>query len=211
MNYNCNCKKFIYSDKNYSYWENRKTTSDEMEILQMLLLKNDLKNKEILHIGIGNSDFAKNFYLDNKITGISISKSEINYGESLNNKNYKVFFCDKYSLEFAKICKQNNFDFIIDTNLKSYSCCQKTFEFMINNIFNSINPNGMLITSINGMKWFKDLKPKLSFSLKKLFFFKLKEINGNKYNILTPDELNNLSQKFNIKMSFSDKLCYLKK
>ena len=62
MNYNCNCKKFNFSDKNYSYWENRKTTSDEMEILQMLLQENDLKNKEILHIGIGNSDFAKNFY-----------------------------------------------------------------------------------------------------------------------------------------------------
>jgi len=211
MNYNCNCKKFIFSDKNYSYWENRKTTSDEMEILQMLLLENDLKNKEILHIGIGNSDFAKNFYLNNKITGISISKSEINYGESLNNKNYKVFFCDKYSLDFANICKQNNFDFIIDTNLKSYSCCLKTFEFMIHNIFKSIKPKGMLITSVNGMKWFKDLKPKLSFSFRKFFFYKLKEINGNKHNILLPDELGNLSKKYNIKMSIDDKLCYLKK
>jgi hypothetical protein len=82
---------------------------------------------------------------------------------------------------------------------------------MISNIFQSINPNGMLITSVNGMKWFKDLKPKLSFSIKKFFFFKLKEINGNKNNILLPEELKNLSQKNNVKMTFDDKLCYLKK
>jgi hypothetical protein len=69
----------------------------------------------------------------------------------------------------------------------------------------------MLITSINGMKWFKDLRPKLSFSFKKFFFFKLKEINGNSRNILLLNELNSLSQKNNIKMTFDDKLCYLKK
>ena len=82
---------------------------------------------------------------------------------------------------------------------------------MIQNIFKSIKPNGMLITSINGMKWFKNLKPKLSFSFKKFFFYKLIEINGNKHNILLPKELNNLSKKHNIKMSINDKLCYLKK
>ena len=196
---------------NYSYWENRKTTSDEMEILQMLLLENDLKNKEILHIGIGNSDFAKNFYLNNKITGISISKSEINYGESLNNKNYKVFFCDKYSLDFANICKQNNFDFIIDTNLKSYSCCQVSFDFMINNMIDSLKSNGKIITSRNGMNWFKKLKPKLSFNLKKFFHFKLKEINGNSQNILTLNELKSISQKRKLKISFDKKICYLQK
>jgi hypothetical protein len=82
---------------------------------------------------------------------------------------------------------------------------------MICNVFKSINTNGMLITSINGMKWFKDLRPKLSFSLKKFFFFKLKEINSNKNNILLPEELKKLSQENNIKMTFNDKLCYLKK
>ena len=44
-----------------------------------------------------------------------------------------------------------------------------------------------------------------------LLFYKLKEINGNKHNILLPEELNNLSKKYDIKMSINDKLCYLKK
>ena len=39
----------------------------------------------------------------------------------------------------------------------------------------------------------------------------LKEINGNELNILTINELKNLSQKFKLRMSFDDKLCYLKK
>jgi hypothetical protein len=125
--------------------------------------------------------------------------------------NYKVFLFDKYSIQFKKFLDKNSFDLIIDTNLKSYSCCQESFEFMINNILKSIKPNGMLITSINGMKWFKKLKPKLSFSLKKFFYFKLKETIGNRNNVLSLSELNKLSNKNNVKMTFNEKLCYLKK
>ena len=98
--------------------------------------------------------------------------------------NYQSCLLDKYSIQFKQFLDKNKFDLIVDTNLKSYSCCQETFEFMINNLLKSINPNGMLITSINGMKWFKDLKPKLTFSFKKLFFFKLKEINHLKVSLV---------------------------
>ena len=33
MNYNCNCSRTNYLDHNYTYWENRKITSDEFEII----------------------------------------------------------------------------------------------------------------------------------------------------------------------------------
>jgi predicted TPR repeat methyltransferase len=211
MNYICNCKKKNIFDKPYTYWEDRDVTTDELDIINFLDKKKDISFKSILHIGIGNSFFAKKFSLNNDIIGITISQKEINKAESLNLVNYRPFLFDKYSIQFKNFLDKHKFDLIIDTNLKSYSCCQQTFEFMIHNIFKSIKPNGMLITSINGMKWFKDLKPKLSFSFKKFFFYKLKEINGNKHNILLPKELNNLSKKYNIKMSINDKLCYLKK
>ena len=81
---------------------------------------------------------------------------------------------------------------------------------MMKNIIESMNKGEMLITSINGMRWFKKLKPKLSFLFKKLFHFKLKEINGNELNILTINELKKFSQIYKLKMSFDDKLCYLK-
>jgi len=211
MNYICNCKKSNFFDKSYTYWEDRTVTTDELDIIKFLDNNKDIKFKSVLHVGIGNSYFAKKFASRFNITGISISQKEITKGKAMNLKNYQAYLIDKYSTQFKDFLDKNTFDLIIDTNLKSYACCQETFEFMINNIFQSINPNGMLITSINGMRWFKDLKPKLSFSIKKFFFFKLKEINGNKNNILLPEELKKLSQKNSVKMTFDDKLCYLKK
>ena len=211
MNYICNCKKKNLFDKSYTYWEDRAITTDELDIINFLDNEKKIKFKSVLHIGVGNSYFAKKFARRFNITGITISQEEVKKANSMNLINYQVYLLDKYSTQFENFLSKNTFDLIIDTNLKSYTCCQETFEFMISNIFKSINSNGMLITSINGMKWFKDLRPKLSFSFRKFFFFKLKEINGNKDNILLPEELDNLSKKNNIKMTFNDKLCYLKK
>ena len=39
----------------------------------------------------------------------------------------------------------------------------------------------------------------------------IQHIDGNKENILTTDELNGLSKRYNLEFSFDDKLCYLKK
>ena len=211
MNYICNCKKKNFFDKSYTYWEDRAVTTDELDIINFIDNKKDIKFKSVLHIGVGNSYFAKKFARRFNITGITISQEEVKKANSMNLINYQVYLLDKYSTQFKNFLSKNTFDLIIDTNLKSYTCCQETFEFMISNIFKSMNSNGMLITSTNGMKWFKDLRPKLSFSFRKFFFFKLKEINGNKDNILLPEELDNLSKKNNIKMTFNDKLCYLKK
>ncbi len=211
MNYICNCKKSNFLNKSYTYWEDRDITTDELEIIKFLENNNDIKFKTILHIGIGNSYFAKKFSTTNKIIGITISQKEIQKAKSMNLKDYQIFLLDKYSINFKDFLDKNKFDLIVDTNLKSYSCCQDSFEFMMNNILNSINSNGILITSINGMKWFKKLKPKISFSFKKFFFFKLKEIDGDDRNILLFEELKRLSQKYNFKMSFDNKLCYLKK
>lgn len=210
-NYICNCKKRNFLNKSYTYWEDREVTTDELEIIKFLENNNDFKFKTVLHIGIGNSYFAKKFADTNKIIGVTISQKEIQKARTMDLKNYQFFLLDKYSINFKDFLNKKKFDLIIDTNLKSYSCCQVSFEFMINNILKSISINGMLITSINGMKWFKDLKPKLSFSFNKLFFFKLKEIDGNKSNILIPDELERFARIYNLKMSFDNKLCYLKK
>ena len=209
--YICNCKKKDFLDKSYSYWENRDVTTDELEIINFLDKNKDDNFKSILHIGMGNSYFAKKFSYNNKITGITISQKEIQRASAMNLTNYQFFLLDKYSIDFKYFLNKKKFDLIIDTNLKSYTCCQDSFELMMHNISKSINIGGMLITSINGMNWFKDLKPKLSFSFKKFFFFKLKEIDGNDRNILSPEELKKLSQKFDLKMSFDSKLCYLKK
>jgi len=210
MNYNCNCSRTNYSDRNYTYWENREITSDEFEIINFLEKSYDLRAKSILHIGIGNSFFAKKFF-KNQIFGITISQKEIDLAYSLRLSNYKVFLCDKYSLNFKEKLNNISFDLIVDTNLKSYSCCQDSFNFYMENLFYKLKKNGTLITSKNGMNWYKNLKPKLSFNLKNFFHFKLKEVEGNKENVLSENELKNLARQFNLEFSFNDKLCYLKK
>ena len=74
-----------------------------------------------------------------------------------------------------------------------------------------LNHKGILITSRKGMNWYKNLVPKLSFSLKKFFHFKLKEINGNSENIMTIDEAESISNKYSLKLNFNDKICFFEK
>ena len=211
MNYICNCKKINFKKNEYTYWEDRDVTTDELDIVNYLKKLNNLNSKSILHIGIGSSYFAKNFSTANKIIGLTVSQKEINKANELNLSNYKVFLCDKYSKEFKSSLNNIKFDLIVDTNLKSYSCCIEAFNYFMKNLINKLSTNGLLITSKNGMSWFKKLKPKLSFNFKKFFYYKLKEVDGDRKNVLTIDELENFSKSYNLKMSFDEKLCYLKK
>ena len=107
--------------------------------------------------------------------------------------------------ELLRILNDKKFDVIVDTNLKSYSCCHESFDFFMENLLTKLENGGILITSKNGMRWFKELKPKLSFNFKNFFYYKLKEVSGNKENILTTNELINLSKRYNLEFSFSSK------
>ena len=122
-----NCNQ-ILPIGNYSYWENNSETSDEKEIYNYLR-KDKIVNKKILHIGIGNSHIATKFNNNNYIAGITIANQEFIFAKKLKLNNYKVYMINKYSKKL-KILSKNKFDIIIDTNLKSYACCQNAFETM---------------------------------------------------------------------------------
>jgi len=210
IDYMCDCEQENFNN-NYSYWEDKESTEDENEIIKFLKNNFLLKDKKILHIGIGNSNFAKIFSNINEITGITISKNEINYANNLNLKKYNVFLLDKYSINFENYFKNYQFDLIVDPNLKSYACCKKSFDFMFKNFSTLLNNNGTIITSRKGMNWYKKLKPKISFSLKKFFFLKLKEIEGNSKNVLTLEELENLGYRYKLKIKYNEKIFEIKK
>ena len=209
--YICNCKKYNLFEKDYIYWEDRETTSDELDIINFIKKKFDINDKNLLHIGIGNSEIASIFNEAKKIVGITVSKGEFNFANKLNLNNYEIFLCDKYSENFIDITHKFKFDFIIDTNLKSYSCCSKSFNYMFTNYLKILNLDGKIITSRMGMNWYKKLKPKLTFSLKKLFHYKLKEIEGDKSNILSLDEINSISADNNLKLTYNERVLYLVK
>ena len=209
--YICSCKKYDFSKKNYTYWENRKTTSDEIDIINFIKENFDLKNKYLLHLGIGNSEIMTEFREIKKIVGVTISNRELLKAQNLNLKNYESYLCDKYSTNFYELVKNIKFDFIIDTNLKSYSCCQLSFNFFMNNLANILNVNGIILTSKKGMNWYKTLVPKLSFNIKKFFFFKLKEVEGNKANIFSKNDIDLFIKKHSFTFYTEDKICYFKK
>ena len=91
MKFNCKCQKPSFSNKKYSYWENRRTTSDEKDIINKISNDKNLIDKNILHIGIGNSELAQKLDSSNNIYGITISNNEIENANSLKLKNYKIF------------------------------------------------------------------------------------------------------------------------
>ena len=66
MKFDCNCSKPLFINRQYSYWESRETTSDEREIIEKILDDKFLFNKNILHVGIGNSELAKKLTLQIK-------------------------------------------------------------------------------------------------------------------------------------------------
>ena len=195
------CRLNIY-DKTYTYWENRNTTSDEIEIVEFLK-KKKIINQQILHIGIGNSYFAKSLFVNNKIIGITILESELLKGNELNIENYKIIIKNKYQKDF--ILRNNKFNIIVDVNLKSYSCCQKAFEYYFKNLCASLKRNSTIITSKKGMRWTSNLTPKYSFSLKNFFKKKLKESKGLNNNILSKKECVSLAKNNKMKLKFSKK------
>ena len=209
--YICGCKKYDFSKKDYTYWEERKTTTDEIDVINFIKENFDLTNKYLLHLGIGNSEIATKFAEIKKIVGITISNRELQKAKNLNLNNYESYLCDKYSKNFYELVKNTKFDLIIDTNLKSYSCCQQSFKFFMSNLANILNFNGIIFTSKKGMNWYKKLVPKLSFDIKKFFFFKLKEIEGSKQNIFSRKDIDLFTKQHPFTFYTQDKICYFKK
>jgi hypothetical protein len=184
----------LFSDNNnYTYWENNNVTSDEIEIvnyLNNLNLKNTIR---ILHIGIGNSYLSKNLKIKSHIDGISISNNEILNAKKLNIENYNCMFLNKLDTNTFKDLIKNNYDFIVDVNLKSFSCCDIAFNKMFSNYVQLLKSGAKILTAKNGLNWSRLLKPVYRFSLKKLIYKKLKEYDGPKRNILSIKNCNELA------------------
>lgn len=214
MNLICKCDNNIKKKFNYtSYWENREVTTDEIDIYDFLKNKKyKFKNKKILHIGVGNSFFAKKLITSHcSILGITISYPELIVSKNVDKKKYNVFLINKFSEKFQSKKILNNFDLIIDPNLKTFACCEDGFLFFFNILIKKMKKNSILITSRKGMKCSIILKRKLSFSVRKFFYFKLKDVPGSKKNILRINECKKLSKAFSLNFFYNKNIAYFKK
>ena len=183
-------------EKNYSYWENKKETLCEIEILDFLNSNHSSNSSKILHVGIGNSYIANNLNKYSLINGITIASKEIQLAKNLNIKNYNVSFKNKYEFNTFHNLANYKYNIIIDANIKSFACCENSFLHLMQQYYNILNIGGFIITSTRGMNWSRKVYPVIRFNFKNLFYRRLKEYDGPSSNLLTINELEVLSKKF---------------
>ena len=194
------CRLFN-DEKSYSYWENKKETLDEIEILNFINSNNSSNSSKILHIGIGNSYISSNLNKYSLINGISISSNEILFAKNLNIKNYNVSFKNKYEFNTFYNFSDYKYDIIIDANIKSFACCEKAFQHLMQQYFDILNFDGFIITNTRGMNWSRKIKPIIHFDFKYFFHRRLKEYDGPSSNLLTVSEFGLLSKKFGFNLN----------
>jgi len=146
-----NTQKPKYKDTS---WVKIAITEDQLRI-ESVLKNLTLKNKRLLHIGIGSSSIAKKLSKESiHIDGITIMQEEKEYASTLKLNNYDVYLMNKYSNDLNDL--NFKYDFIIDNNLSSFACCKQHYLLMMNNYINLLNTGGMLLTDQVGMSYYEN-------------------------------------------------------
>jgi len=143
----------IYSE-DLRDWSGKATTPDQYRI-ERYIDRFDLRDKRILHIGIGNSGLARRFHKrTGKIVGTTIDDPEIDVARSLNLPNYEVLKQNKYSA--ANEDAAGKFDFIIDNNPTSPCCCIRHLAALLSYYDSRLADNGQIVTDQEGLGWVPD-------------------------------------------------------
>ncbi len=136
----------------YVDYSRMEVTEDQQRIMQYLH-RHIAPNDSILHVGIGNSDLAAQFFNKTSlIEGLTVSDRELEYARSFDLPNYSVHLLSKHSREFLLLIS-NKFDYIIDNNLPSFACCRYHFFTMMDNYLWALKPGGKIITDESGLNW----------------------------------------------------------
>ena len=135
------------------------TTVDQARI-EDALEEMPVAGRQILHVGVGNSQFAKRFGPRARlIDGLTVSEPERALADSLLLANYSVFLLNKYGREFLQRI-ENRYDYVIDNNLASFACCKYHFHRMLDNYLWCLEPGGSILTEQAGMDWTVDNDPR---------------------------------------------------
>ena len=195
----CDKNITIGEDSNYSCWENKSTTRDERDIINYLKENRDIiKDKKILHVGIGNTEFGQVFSKDvTFIDGLTISVPEKRLG--LKNKCYRnIHICNKYNMNDMNNFILDKYDIILDQGIKCYTCCYEHFLDLISFYKNHLEVGGKIIISKHGMSWSGyDLKTAIAISRVNRICY---QTNKNKSNQFLEIELKDLGEKYNFKI-----------
>ncbi len=132
-------------------WSAKATTPDQRRI-ENYIDRYDLRQKRVLHIGIGNSSLAKRFHGRVKeIVGTTIDEPEIAVARALALPNYRFVVHNKFSGENDVI--DGSFDFILDNNPTSPCCCMRHLAELFGFYAEKLAPDGQIVTDRLGLRW----------------------------------------------------------
>lgn len=143
-------------------WSAKATTPDQRRI-ENYIDRYDLRDKRILHIGIGNSTLAKRFHRRVKeIVGTTIDEPELNVARSLGLPNYRFVMHNKFSGTSDTV--EGKFDFILDNNPTSPCCCMRHLAELFHFYAEMLANGGQIVTDKQGLQWVPtDSNPRWSF------------------------------------------------
>ena len=132
-------------------WSAKATTPDQYRI-EKYIDRFDLRDKRLLHIGVGNSGLARRFHRRVKeIVGTTIDEPEIKVAQTLGYPNYSVVLHNKYSGGGDRIA--GKFDFILDNNLTSPCCCVRHLAALFTFFGERLSDGGHIVTDREGLAW----------------------------------------------------------
>jgi len=131
-------------------WTQQETTRDQA-CIEAVLATLAVTGASILHVGVGNSEFAQHFAgRAYRIDGLTVHQNEKTHADTLGIPNYTVYVLNRYSPEFVSVIT-STYDFIVDNNLASFACCQQHFAVMCENYLRILAPHGQILTCQIGM------------------------------------------------------------
>ena len=138
-------------------WSDKATTPDQRR-MERYIDRYDLRQKRILHIGIGNSGLAQRFHRRvGEIIGTTIDEPEMKVAETLALPNYRFLLHNKFSGENQAL--QGQFDFILDNNPTSPCCCIRHLATLFNLYAQKLGPGGQIVTDRQGLEWLPEDSP----------------------------------------------------
>lgn len=138
-------------------WSQLGTSPDQTRI-ERYIDRFDLRDKRVLHIGIGNSGLARRFSRRvGEIVGTTIDDPEIRVATTTGLGNYAFVKHNKYSGDNDVV--PGRFDVIIDNNPTSPCCCMRHLEALFAFYVEKLAPNGIIVTDREGLEWIPDESP----------------------------------------------------
>ncbi|MBV9527159.1 hypothetical protein [Sphingomonas sp.] len=132
-------------------WSRRKTTDDQQRI-ESYIDRFDLRDRTLLHVGIGNSGLARRLHKRVKaIVGTTVDDPEIRVAHALGLPNYRAIKHNKYSGSTG--IPAETFDFIIDNNPAVPCCCIRHLADLFSLYASRLGSNGQIVTDREGLQW----------------------------------------------------------